>query len=121
MRQRLVDAAVQQACAQAAQALRASPAALTTDVHGAPSPTVFPLEEASVPAGWRRALRRPRGQVDLAAVAAVGPESRAELADRTDVLLAGLELDEFSTARPGQTPGLTTWRITAGCGGIDGG
>ena len=121
MRQRLVDAAVQQACAQAAQAWRASPPALTTNVHGAPSPIVFPLEGALVPVGWRRALRRPRGQVDLAAVAVVDPESGTEPADRTDVLLAGLRFDEFSSARPGQSPGLTIWRITAGCGGIDGG
>lgn len=91
IQQRSVDAAVQQACALAAQVLRACPSALITDLDGTLSPIVFAPEEASVLPRCRRALQRPRGQVDLMAVGVVGPESPPEVADRADVVLAGPE------------------------------
>jgi len=91
MQQRSVDAAVQQACALAAQVLRAHSSALITDLDGTLSPIVFAPEAASVPMGCRRALRRLRDQADLMAVAVVGPESPPELGDRAGVMLAGAE------------------------------
>ena len=73
-----VDAAVQQACALAAQALRGRPSALVTDLDGTLSPIVSVPEQAAVLPGCRRALDRLRQRLDLVAVISGRPAAEAK-------------------------------------------
>jgi len=117
IQQRSVDAAVQQACALAAQVLRAHPSALITDLDGTLSPIVFTPEEASVLPGCRRALEGLRDRLDLVAVVSGRPGSEAKglLGLEGVVYLGNHGLDPWiGDERPGGLPagqaGQPAWR-----------
>jgi trehalose 6-phosphate phosphatase len=117
MQQRLADAAVQQACARAAQVLGARPSALITDLDGTLCPIVSAPEEASVLPGCRRALDSLRGQLDLVAVVSgrSGDEARRLLGLEGIVYLGNHGLDPWiGGERPGGPP------ASASGGGHDG-
>lgn len=117
MQQRLVDSAVQQACALAAQVLRVRPSALITDLDGTLSTIVSAPEEASVLPGCRRALERLRDQLDLVAVVSGRPGSEAKglLGLEGVIYLGNHGLDPWiGGERPGGLPagqdGQAAWR-----------
>jgi trehalose 6-phosphate phosphatase len=68
MERDLVDPAVQEACALAAQALSARPSGLVTDLDGTISPIASAPEDAFVLPGCRRALDTLRRRLDVVAV-----------------------------------------------------
>jgi trehalose 6-phosphate phosphatase len=73
MQRHVVDLAVQQACALAAQALSARPSGLVTDLDGTISPIASSPEEAYVLPGCRRALEMLRQRLDVVAVVSGRP------------------------------------------------
>jgi trehalose 6-phosphate phosphatase len=78
MQRHLVDLAVQQACALAAQVLSTRPSALVSDLDGTISPIAPTPEGASVLPGCRRALERLRDRLDVVAVVSGRPGSEAK-------------------------------------------